>query len=158
MEDNYTGNDPFEQESQLKMQAELTEVSSGFLLETAKWAKFLSILGFIGTGFMVLGAFFIGSVFSSLPGAASAAMPFGGGVMTVVYLLMAAFYFFPTLYLYRFATKTKSAILGYNTEMLTEGLENLKSVFKFWGIFSIVMLSLYALGLLFAMFGAFAAM
>ncbi|MCX6227512.1 MAG: hypothetical protein NTV01_22710, partial [Bacteroidia bacterium] len=41
-----------------------------YLLETAKWMKFLAILGFIGLGFMLVAAIVmlvLGSTFESLP-------------------------------------------------------------------------------------------
>lgn len=42
---------------------QLTEESKSFLREIAKWAYFLSILGFVGVGFMVILALFYGNYF-----------------------------------------------------------------------------------------------
>lgn len=87
-------------------QLTITSAAKGFLKETAKWCKFLSILGFVGLGLLFLSSFFISSVYSNLPQAA--AMPFNLGiVMTVVYILIIAIYIFPLYYLYQFSLKLK---------------------------------------------------
>jgi hypothetical protein len=67
----------------------LNNHSIGFLKETAKWANFLAIMGFIGIGLIVILAFFMGAVLSSLPNANL--LPITGPIMTVVYLLKGGF-------------------------------------------------------------------
>lgn len=118
----------------------ISEASKSFLLETTKWAKFLAILGFVGLGLMVIGAFFIIALGSSLRGAGGAPV-----IMGVVYLLVAVLYFFPTYYLYNFSVKMKKAILEIDQNNADSGFENLKSMFKFMGILAIVMISFYVL-------------
>ncbi|NBC08014.1 MAG: hypothetical protein GVY26_12545, partial [Bacteroidetes bacterium] len=76
------------------------------LQNTAKWSGFLAILGFIGIGFLVLLALFIGTFLSSM-GAPADTLPMPTAVFTVTYLLVAALYFFPILYLYRFSSQIK---------------------------------------------------
>jgi hypothetical protein len=41
----------------------LTLEAQGYLVEAGKWAYFLGIMGFIATGFILLCAFFIGTIF-----------------------------------------------------------------------------------------------
>jgi len=118
-----------------------------YLFETAKWAKMLSIFGFIVVGLIVLLAFSIGSIFTFLGriNPEMSRMAGAGAAGTVVYLVMAVIYFFPTLYLYQFAAKAKEGIT-YNTEnQLTEAFSKLKSFFKFWGIFTLVIVVFYIL-------------
>jgi membrane protein YqaA with SNARE-associated domain len=134
----------------------LNNHSIGFLKETAKWANFLAIMGFIGIGLMVVLAFFMGTVLSSLPNASF--LPITGPIMTVLYLLMAVLYFFPVLYLYRFADKMKAALARKEEAVLTDAFMNLKSHYKFIGVLTIVMLSFYALGILFALIAGLMAM
>lgn len=117
-----------------------------YLLEAAKWAKFLSILGFIGVGFMVIFSLFMGIGMGSL---ASLSTLGGGLFISFIYLIIAALYFFPLLYLFKFATNVKRGILNHDNETLVESFKNLKSTFKFLGIYSIVVLSLYLLIFLF---------
>lgn len=124
---------------------------NNFLLETAKWAKFLAIVGFVFLGLLVLGALFMigaGASVSRLPGLAGVPILVG-----VTYLLMALLYYFPTRYLYNFAVKMKMAIQNSQQNNLEDAFENLKSLFKFTGIFTIVILSIYVLIFLLGLIG-----
>lgn len=123
----------------------ISEISKNFLRETAKWAYFLGILGFIFVGFMVLGSFSFGSLLSSLGPAAAGLGNFPGSAFTAIYLLMAAFYFFPAYYLFNFGKKTKQAFAENNNLLLEDAFKNLKSHYKFIGILVIILLSIYAL-------------
>lgn len=138
---------------------QLTNESKSFLREAGKWANFLGVLGFIGLGFMVIGAFSIiamGSAFGSMGGGAGAFGAIGSTFLGVIYLLMVLLYFFPVLYLYRFGSKVKKAFANNDTAMLTSSLENLKSHYKFVGILAIIMLSFYVLAILIAIVGGLA--
>ena len=127
---------------------QLNDSAKGFLHETAKWAYFLSIIGFIGIGLLVLIAVFFGSIFATA-GAMGSGMgalgAMGGTFITVIYLIMAALYFFPVYYLNKFATNAKEAFRVNDTQSLTKSFEYLKSHYKFMGIFTIVLISLYVL-------------
>lgn len=138
----------------------VNSISRGFLTETAKWAKFLAILGFIGCGFMAIAAFFLPVLMSLMPG--NEMMPMGGALMargmsamlTVIYLCFAILLLMPCLYLYRFSTKMKSALIQSDTEVLDSSFSNLKSFFKFYGIMMIIVLSFYVLIFILAIVGA----
>ena len=130
--------------------------SLDFLKETAKWTRFLSIVGFVVIGFMVLASFAFGSIFSAMPTADL--MPFPPIIFTVMYLLFAALYFFPILYLYRFSTSMLKAIDFQNQTDLEHAFSNLKSHYKFIGILTIIVLGFYALMFLFGILGGAAAM
>lgn len=139
---------------------QLTLDSKDFLKEIAKWAYFLSIMGYIGIGFLVLFAIFAGTIFSSIGqmgGAAGAMGSMPGAFLTVLYLLMAALYFFPVYYLNKFASNMKTALSQNDNDLLSTSLEYLKSHYKFMGIMTIVILSLYALILVVAIFAGIAA-
>ena len=126
--------------------------SKSFLKETAKWAKFLSIIGFIGIGIIVVFSFFAGTIFENLPN--TQPMPIDLGMtLTITYLILAVIYFFPIYYLFQFSNKMKAALLTKNDETLSDAFEVLKSHYKFVGVLTIIMLSLYALVFLFAMLG-----
>jgi hypothetical protein len=138
----------------------LNETAKGFLKETAKWAYFLSILGYIGIGFLVIIAVFAGSIFATIGNKGEDISPFGafGGVfITVLYLVIAALYVFPIYYLNKFAVNMKNALTENNTELLATSLEYLKSHYKFIGIMMLVMFALYALVFVFAIIGGMAA-
>ncbi|QMU26829.1 DUF5362 family protein [Adhaeribacter radiodurans] len=133
----------------LRSELQVTAQMRNYLLLTAKWTHFLSIVGFIFIGLMVIGAFTFGAIMHSMmanfPGAPTS-IPGGSSVVMTIYLLFfAVLYFFPTLYLYQFSAKTKAALL-YGEELnLAFAFSRLKSFFKFWGIFLIVILIFYGL-------------
>lgn len=129
--------------------------SRNFLKEISKWTFFLSILGFIGiTLLIVIGVFssiVYGEIINTFYGSQ---IPFNLSlVSTVIYLLFALLYFFPVYYLYSFSRKTKIALQSKNDEDLSDAFEMLKSHFKFIGVFTIIILSLYALIFIFSLIG-----
>jgi len=132
------------------------QVGASYLKETARWAKFFAILGFIFCGLMLLGGLFAGSLisaaFSSLGNAGSAAF-MGGGFITVMYIGFAVLYFFPCLYLFNFASKMQVALRSNDQEFLNQSFKNLKSCYRFFGILAIICLGLWTLGIIFAIIG-----
>ncbi len=125
----------------------ITEEIKSYLYETAKWGKFLSIVAFVFIAlivvFMLIMVFAGGAAMMSGLGEASAMAGMGVGFMVVIYGLMIAMYFFPTLYLYRFSTKMKLALDSNDQQTLSESFMNMKSVFKFWGIFTAIIIGFY---------------
>ncbi len=120
--------------------------SRAFLKETSKWAKFLAIIGFIFTGLMAIGGLIFGLVMSSFSSGMDSGMPaFGGGLVSVMYILFALLYFMPMLYLYRFANKIQLALARDDQFELTASFENLKSFFKFIGILTLIAIGSYVL-------------
>jgi len=125
----------------------ISDAAINYLKETVKWSKFLSIMGFIGTGIMVIMGLFASSIFSTLlANPQFKAMPAVASIaLGVVYILMGLLYFFPTLYLLRFSNKTKLAISTKDTNELTEAFKNQKSLYKFMGIMMIITIGIYVL-------------
>ncbi|QXP68687.1 hypothetical protein H0I28_06990 [Polaribacter sp. AHE13PA] len=134
-------------------QLTITKASKNFLKETAKWAKFLSIIGFILIAIMLVFAVFATTIFE-LAGKMQPGMPASLGLtMTVTYLVLAIIYFFPVYYLLQFSNKMKTALSTKNDETLAKAFEMLKSHYKFIGVFTIITMSLYALLIVVAVFG-----
>jgi len=134
----------------------LSEEIKGYLRETSTWTLFLSILGFVGIGFMVLAGIFMSVLFAST-GVQDPyeSLGFSMSWMGGFYIILAVVYFFPVLYLFKFSRKMKSAITSKNNNDLTTAFQNLKSHYKFVGILTIALIALY---ILFAIFiGASAA-
>lgn len=132
----------------------LNDQLRGYIKEIANWSFFLSIVGFIFIGFMVLGGLFAGVILGGMMGDDMlGAMAFGPGLLSGMYLVMALLYFFPVFYLYRFSSKAKVALRSGSDSELTEAFENLKSHYKFLGILTIVIIGLYFLGFIFASLG-----
>ncbi|EJL66796.1 hypothetical protein [Flavobacterium sp. CF136] len=140
-----------------KFELHLDQSAKDFLKETAKWAYFLSIMGFIGIGLMVLLALFAGTLFSTMGSTLPGAIAMGGGsfgvIMGVFYFAFAAIYFFPVYYLNKFGTNAKRAFKENDSEALTKSFEYLKSHYKFIGIFTLSIMILYGLIIVFAILG-----
>ena len=132
---------------------QLTSTAVGFLQESAKWSKFMAIIGFIGIGLMVLVSLFMAIGFGAMGASTMPELPFSMSVFSIIYVLFAAIYFFPVYYLYQYATKTSAALHSKNKQLLAEGLENLKSHHKFLGIFTLILVSLYGFIFVFAILG-----
>lgn len=125
----------------------LTNESIEFLKTGAKWAKFLAVLGFIGTGFMILAALFMIAMSTSEQfNVSSMSMP--KGLIGLLYFVMAAVYFYPTLCLFNFSDKIKKAFISMDNNVLTESFKNLKNMFQFIGITTIVFIGLYLIGII----------
>ena len=130
--------------------------SKEFLKETAKWTKFLAILGFVGIGLMVLGSLVMLFAPSSLM--SNGDFPFGGKIfMMLLYLAFAVLYYFPISYLYQFSENTKKAIENNDNNAIRDACEFLKSHYKFMGILTIILLAFYAIIIFIGLIGAGAA-
>jgi Family of unknown function (DUF5362) len=131
--------------------------SSQYLTETARWAKFLAIVGFVTCGLLAVLSFFIGSLLSRNVFApygsdgAAAISGAAGGLITALYLAFALLYFFPCLFLYQFSIRLKAALRDNDQVKLNQSLKSQKSLFKFIGILTIIVLGFYALGLIVVM-------
>ncbi|WP_345166501.1 DUF5362 family protein [Nibribacter koreensis] len=133
-----------------------------FLYATAKWGKFLAIVGFVGVGIMVLIGLFGGSIMGAAMSTAMEAdesinnpmLGSMGFLFGFFYLLIAVLYFFPVLYLYKFSTKMQDGLRSKDEMTVESSFENLKSLFKFMGILTVVILGFYALIIVFGV-GAF---
>lgn len=126
----------------------LTAEIKSYLYETAKWGKFLSIVGFVMIGLfaiIMLFVVFAGGALMSEFGEAGAMAGAGMGFTVVFYMLILGLYLFPTLYLYRFSTKMKIALDSNDQQNLSESFMNMKSVFKFWGIFTAIFVGFYVI-------------
>lgn len=130
--------------------------SSAFLLETARWARFLAIIGFIGCGFG-----FVFSIFGGSYLAGNYARTMGGQGMvngvfvSFFYIVVVLLYFFPFLYLYNFSSKMREAIRSNDQQLLNISFRNLKSYFKFLGILTIICLAFVVIAFFFGiMFAA----
>lgn len=128
------------------------------LESTAKWARFLSILGFIGLGLMVMGS--LGMMLAGTMGGRSMRRAFRGSgfgaeagpiILGLAYLIVAVLYFFPIYYLNAFSNRMLAAVTGRNEIDMNSAFGMLRAHYRFVGIITIVLLSLYLLLLLFGL-------
>ena len=125
---------------------DVNEDIRSFLKDTSKWTSFISIIGFVGIGLMVIGGILVGffSGLSEIPENTAYGVGYSAGV-GMFYLIIALVYFFPILYLFKFSKKMKSALALNNNEDFKMAFLNLKSHYKFMGIFINVIITLYIL-------------
>lgn len=123
------------------------------LQEVARWGNFLAIVGYVGLSLMILAALFMfaaGGFSNNLfPGG-----NFPGFIAGFLYIVIAVLYFFPVNYLYKASDQIKKAIAHTNEAEMTAGFANLNSLFRFMGIMTIVILAIYALVIVIAIFAA----
>lgn len=127
---------------------QVDSIAVSHLSETAKWAKFLAIMGFIFTAIIIIVALFAGTIFSTLTAGNGAAGLMSTGILTGFYLAFAVVYFVLSLYMYRFAVKMQAGLQAPDQESFNLSLMNLKLVYRIMGILTIVYLALMALGML----------
>jgi hypothetical protein len=144
----------------MNSELKLTLTGIRYLNQARKWTHFLSILGFITTGIIVIVALFLSSILDMFSGmdsgyGVSDLGSIGTGTVTVFYLVLAIIYFFLSLYLYRFSIRIKAAVHEQNSALLEDGLKNLKSYWKLTGVLTAVVLGIYLLLFLISLlFGA----
>jgi Family of unknown function (DUF5362) len=136
----------------------LSSQDMAYLLTAGKWARFMGIVSFVMTGFIVLagiGMMTMGSALGDAMGGGMLGSSFGLG-LGVIYLLMAAPFFFMALYMYRFGTKVKEGQYSGGTASITEAFKNLKSYFQLMGILTAVFIGIYILIIIGAILAALA--
>lgn len=122
-----------------------------YLYETARWGRFLAIVGLVVCSLLVIaGLYFafmpdsVGTMDSDLLLSAEEKRV-AGVSMAIGLILGALLYFFPCLYLLRFSANMKTALQAEDTSRLTEAFRQLKAAFRYVGILTIVILGIYVL-------------
>jgi uncharacterized membrane protein YjgN (DUF898 family) len=127
----------------------LTSESIAYLLKAAKWGKFLAILGFILAALMIVAAIAMSLVLNFVQDElVPLNMPFSTKLISIFYIIFAGVYLIPVLFLNSFSNNALKAINLSSTEKLTASLKNLKNLFVFVGVSTIVILALYTLTLI----------
>ncbi len=150
-------------DTNLGSEMSITPEIKAYLKESAKWANFLAIVGFISIGLLVILGLFMGAIMNTAMGEMANQMGAGAGAMpttliTILYLIMGLLYFFPTLYLFRFARKMKVALASDDQAFLSASFMNLKSMFKFMGILMAIIIGFYLVIIVFMLLGGMFAM
>jgi len=129
---------------------ELTPESISYLETIRKWAFFLSIIGFIVIGLMLIVAIITATVSIPFSGFQS-----GGGIAaTVLFIILTVIYFFPVFFLFKFASISKLALEQKDSNRMEEALRYHKMLFRFLGIIAIIFLCIYVIGIIAAMVGS----
>ncbi|RYZ27304.1 MAG: hypothetical protein EOO10_13120 [Chitinophagaceae bacterium] len=117
-------------------------VTKEHLSETAKWARFLAIVGFIALVLIVAVGIYTSIVlsrFEDMYGSGRRGMGNVLGIGTALtYLVVFLIYIFPIVFMYRFAGKMKQALESHDQEALNISFQNLKVCFRYLGIVTII--------------------
>ena len=129
---------------------EVSEDTKSELLVAAKWARFIATIGFLFLGFFILVFLMAGGMILSLGMQDAGLTAMNGGVAFLILAVFSVLIFLPNYYLYKFSSRSITGINALSTLDLTDGLKNLKSVFKFYGImFALqigIMVALFLIG------------
>ena len=115
----------------------ITENIQNNLLTATKWLKFMTILGTVGVALL----FIIGIVLLFIP--TYDGVP--GAVYGAIYILLTLLYFYPIKKSFDLIKNTRDAMGNASQMGLEQAAANVKSILKYFGILSIVCLSIYAL-------------
>lgn len=121
----------------------INSLSFSSLTETRKWALFFAILGIIGIALMLILAVAMMVILPSMNNGLNTPMP--TSIFGAVYLIFAAIYIMPIVYLLQFSSKIKTALATRNSETLGLAMKSLMLHFRTVGIITIVIISLYLL-------------
>ena len=125
-------------------------VSQGVLRQlagTKGWVRFMSVLMFIGAGFMLLGALIMlvmGGSIAAIAKTGGGALP--AGMMTgvsILYALFAGIYIYPALKLWKYADNIGALLVSSSMLDLEAALSQQRSFWKFLGIMVIAIFVLY---------------
>jgi hypothetical protein len=130
---------------------QIDPLTKAHLAETAKWGRFMAIVGFIFCALIIFGGVFFATALSTAFGGnadiegAGASRGFIGAASAIVYIIVAAIYFFPCLFLFRFSSRMRASLNSNSQEDLNLSFQNLKALFRYVGIITIIFLAIYAL-------------
>lgn len=132
----------------------LNSTAKDYLFQTAKWAKFLAIFGIIFAFLIIVLGFFMPKIFSMSAASSGAVMPpFMNGVLVVLYIILGLVMLYPSVRLFQFSKSAKFAVDMNDTFAIEECFKRLRSVFRFYGILTIIALTLYGFAFLMIIFG-----
>ncbi len=135
----------------------LVDESVNYLNQTRKWTMFLSVLGFVGIGFLILAGFIMMFMGTAMSQQIPSSVPFNFGYLGVIYLVLGAVYFIPIYYLFTFSNKMRNALYANDMDILTSAFKYLRNYYRFIGVVTIVLISLYILIMIAAVIGVGAA-
>lgn len=114
-----------------------------FLIIAAKWAKFLAIVGFVLTAFMIITGITLAFIMKPLETQIPAFAEVPGFLVSLIYLVVAGISLLPVLFLNSFANNVPRAIKRNDGAYLTKASKSLKNLFAVIGLLTILALVLY---------------
>ena len=124
------------------LELQVDQTASKNLSEVSRWAKFLSITGFVFMGCMLIVFIAMRSQITStlsqvIPGFAEVNSL---GVLVAFFIIIAGIVFLLMYFLFRGSTLIKKGIETKSQDMFNNGLASLKAYFMMYGILAIIAL------------------
>lgn len=116
----------------------VSETGVGHMLNIAKWARFLAIVAAIGLALLTATMVF-GIIAMITKGDAK------GPTIAIYIFIIIVIYFFPVKKTFELARHMKVSALQCDSRELEYGLDDLRSILKFMGVLTIIMLAFYAM-------------
>jgi len=129
----------------------LSEKMLRYLGDTSPWLQFVGILGYIGSGLLVIGGILSAVGFSAVSFLELGDFPLW--IITLIYIPMGVLFFFPAHFTYSFGRKIRNYRFSNSTEDLELAFKNNKSLWKFYGIVCIIYLAFIPLFFVIAIIG-----
>lgn len=128
---------------------EIEQETLNDLNTTRKWSMFMAIFGFIFIGFLIIAGILVTTFMSALSNS-DTSTGFPEWILIIMFVVFAAIYFFPVLFLFRFSSLTGKAVAMLDKGELQKAFKNLKYYFVYIGIMIIIVISFYIILLIFA--------
>lgn len=143
---------PVEPERTLGTQPVLTDTMLRYLKEASPWMRFIGILGFIGCGSMALSGIGIVAgmsalasqledIFAEMGNIGNIFGAFFGASLGIIYIVAAVICFFPAYFAYISGAKIRAYTQSGADQELELAFKKNKSLWKFYGILSIISLA-----------------
>jgi hypothetical protein len=120
------------------------------LKQTKPWVRFIAIMVFIADGLLFLAGLVLilgAGVFSSLSGSALGGAPLG--MVGLLYAVIAGLFWFPALYLFRYASGIKKACSSDPVGGMEDALKNQKFFWRLSGVLLLLFLIFQVVALVF---------
>jgi hypothetical protein len=134
--------DAYMEDKQENKRLEIDQSGLRYLNTTRKWTMFISIIGFIALGILVIFGILAGTFLSAFSSGIK-----GPGMqeslLLAAFFITALLFLFHILYLFRFSKNIAHAVHNHNNKELDKALKNLRNLFIFSGALIIFLILVY---------------
>jgi hypothetical protein len=138
-------------------QAVITEGVVGQLAGTKPWVRLISVMCFIGVGFMLLAGLVMmvggASMFNGIAKGNSGLTAGMITAMAVAYTIFGILYLYPAVKLWKYANRIGDLVRSGQSADLESALNEQRAFWKFFGVIILLFLALYGLIFLIAIIG-----
>ena len=140
------------EESLLQNELFIDSTAQQHLKETAMWAKFLAVVGFIGSILVALVGIFAGTLLGKftkgLQHTNSSDSFLAGGFIAIIYIFIGGVLFIMWLFLYKFAAKMQLALKDNDQDSLNLSFQHLKIHYRISGVITIIYMAFLFLAII----------